>query len=188
MKKELRQQTIARLKNIPQATHASTSEQIVERLLQTPAFLVANTIAVTMSNYPEVETRGLIQKAWAFGKKIVVPKSHPATREMTFYCITNFSQLEVAYANIEEPIEAVCDKVSIEEIDLVIVPGVVFTKQGYRIGFGGGYYDRFLSRYEGQTIALAFEEQLAASIPIDAHDIAVQQILTNERLIQCSEE
>lgn len=176
---------LTQLKQIPPATHAARSEQIVQWLIATSQFHVAKTIAVTMSHFPEVETRGLIQHAWANGKTVVVPKSHPDTREMTFYVLNDFDQLEVVYAGIEEPIESRSQAIELEAIELVIVPGVVFNTQGYRIGFGGGYYDRFLSRYKGQTVALAFEEQVVASIPVDAHDIPVQQILTDKRMIYC---
>ena len=188
MKRTQRQQMIKKLKQMPIATYAERSEKIVSQLLQTAQFQVAKTIAVTMSNFPEVETRRLIETAWSLGKTVTVPKSHPATREMTFYAITGFDQLEVVFAGIEEPIEASCQKVLLENLDIVIVPGVVFNEQGFRIGFGGGYYDRFLAKYKGVTIALAFDEQVQASIPVDSHDVPIQTIITDQRTINCSGE
>lgn len=185
MKRNQRKQMITKLKQMSAATYIKRSDEIVRHLIKTTQFQVAKTIAVTMSNFPEIETRRFIETAWSLGKTIVVPKSHPATKEMTFYQLTSFEQLEVVYAGIEEPIEAICQKLAPEQIDLVIVPGVVFNEQGFRIGFGGGYYDRFLAQYNGTTIALAFEEQIQSSIPIDEYDMPVQQIITDQRMIHC---
>lgn len=187
MKRTQRQEMLQKLKQMSAATHALRSAQIVERLMMRPQFHVAKTIAVTMSNFPEVETRGLIEQAWSLGKTIVVPKSQPKTRQMTFYKLTDFQQLEVVFAGIEEPIEHACEAMELAQIDLIIVPGVVFNKKGYRIGFGGGYYDRLLADYNGVTIALAFDEQVYDTIPVDAHDVPVQQIITDQRMLQCSE-
>lgn len=187
MKRIQRQEMLNKLQHMPAATYAQRSAKIVKRLTETPQFHVAKTIAVTMSNFPEVETRGFIEHVWSLEKKIVVPKSNPKTRQMTFYKITDFRQLEVVFAGIEEPIESMCEAISPEQMDLVIVPGVVFNKKGYRIGFGGGYYDRFLAGYRGATIALAFEEQVCDDIPVDAHDIPVQHVITDQRMLHCSE-
>lgn len=188
LKRTQRQKMLTRLKQMTAATHAERSALIVKRLIETSQFQVAKTIAVTMSNFPEVQTRQLIEHAWSQGKTIVVPKSDPKTRQMTFYKLTNFAQLEVVFAGIEEPIEGLCEKVELASIDLVIVPGVVFNEHGYRIGFGGGFYDRFLAHFKGVTIALAFDEQIQPQIEVDAHDIPVQHIVTDSRTLYCSEE
>ena len=187
-KREQRGQVLTNLKQMSKQTYITRSHKIVERLLLTSQFQFAKTIAVTMSNFPEVETRFLIEQAWALRKTIVVPKSHPQSKTMTFYELTDFRELEIVFADIEEPIPARCREVKMDSIELVIVPGVVFNEAGYRIGFGGGFYDRFLANYQGHTIALAFDEQIQPTIVVDAHDIAVQTIVTDQRMLTCSEE
>lgn len=102
---------------------------------------------------------------------------------MFFYAIENFGQLENVYMNLREPIVEETQLVVAEQIDIMIVPGVVFDKKGFRIGFGGGYYDRYLERYNGVTISLAFDTQIVNSVPIEPHDLPVDIIITvNERM------
>ena len=186
-KKTLRVQMLTELKAMSLEQHKERSKEIVRRLQLTSKYQFAKTIAVTMSNFPEVETRRLIESAWQQGKTIVVPKSDPQKKQMTFYKLTSFDDLEVVFAGIEEPIPSRCEKIAFADIELVIVPGVVFNEQGFRIGFGGGFYDRFLAEFRGPTIALAFDEQIIQKIPVDKYDLPVQQILTDKRTVNCSE-
>lgn len=71
------------------------------------------------------------------------------------------------------------------DIDLLLVPGLAFMNNGYRLGFGGGYYDRFLKLYKKQTASLAFSSQIVSQLPVESHDIPVQKIITEERIIEC---
>ena len=182
-KKELRNSVRRDLKEMDEVTYLSRSSLICTRLLQEPSIIEGGTIAVTISGFPEVETRHIIEAFWKMGKTVAVPKCEPETRTMTFYTITDFSQLEKVYMGIEEPIADRAEYVAKERIDVMIVPGVVFNEAGYRIGFGGGYYDRYLPGFRGETVSLAFEEQVVASIPAAAHDIPVDIILTDQRRI-----
>lgn len=182
-KKELRNRVRRYLKEMDEETYLSRSALICTRLLQEPSIIEGKTIAVTISGFPEVETRRIIEAFWAMGKTVAVPKCEPETCSMTFYSISDFSQLEKAYREIEEPIVSRTEYIAKEQIDVMIVPGVVFNEAGYRIGFGGGYYDRYLPGFRGETVSLAFEEQVVASIPAAAHDIPVDIILTDQRRI-----
>ena len=88
---------------------------------------------------------------------------------------------------IPEPDRNTWEPVRESEIDLVIVPGLAFTVQGHRIGYGSGFYDRFLGSYSGTDYALCFEEQIVDSLPYDpAHDTVVSRIITDQREIVCS--
>ena len=98
----------------------------------------------------EVNTYPIIEKAWEEGKKVVVPKCNKEARTMSFRKISNFDQLETVYMNLREPIPALTEEVNADEIDLQIVPGVAYTERGERIGYGGGYYDRYLMHYKGK--------------------------------------
>ncbi|MEH7441098.1 5-formyltetrahydrofolate cyclo-ligase [Bacillus sp. JJ1122] len=178
-KKEFRKMVRKELSalNLPEYEHLSY--QIAQRLYLDEYWEMASTIAITMSKMPEVDTWQIIRKAWEQGKRIVIPKCAPKSRVLDFRELTQFSQLESVYYGLLEPIVSETVKVKPNEIDLVIVPGLAFSKTGYRLGFGGGYYDRFLANYQGNTLSLAFESQIVSDIPIESHDIPVSKIISN---------
>ena len=137
----------------------------------------------TISKTPEVDTFQIIRKAWEQGKRIAVPKCEPKSRALEFRELKRFSQLETVYFGLYEPIVSETKSVDHEEIDLVVVPGLAYSKNGYRLGFGGGYYDRFLANYQGNTLSLAFQKQLVAELPVENHDLAVEKIITEAEVI-----
>lgn len=185
-KKKIRNRMRQHLKRMDEETYFHRSRLILQRLLQEPSIIKGKTIAVTISGFPEVETREMIKALWGLKKIVAVPKCEPKTREMDFYAITSFEQLETVYLNIEEPKVIETTYISKGEIDVIIVPGVVFNEIGYRVGFGGGYYDRYLSAFTGEKLSIAFDEQIADVIPTEAHDIPVNIILTDKRHIHCA--
>ncbi|QQK75875.1 5-formyltetrahydrofolate cyclo-ligase [Salicibibacter cibarius] len=136
----------------------------------------AKAVAVTVDTYREVPTRPIIEKAWREGKTIVVPKVERERHTLDFYKLISFAQLEDK-RGLQEPMPSQCEQIEKEDIDVVIVPGLAFDQAGYRIGFGGGYYDRFLENYQGKTAALAFSFQLFPSLPTEAHDIPVHHLV-----------
>ncbi|MGX9135262.1 5-formyltetrahydrofolate cyclo-ligase [Rummeliibacillus sp. JY-2-4R] len=186
-KKELRKIIMNELKMLSQNTYKEKSALIHKKLLEEPAVKKANMIGITLSSFPEVETWSLIETFWKAKKKVVVPKCEPKTREMSFYEITSFDQLETVYMHLSEPIPHRTVKVVKSQIDCLIVPGLAYDRQGYRLGFGGGYYDRFLSNYKEPTISLAFNKQLVEKIPRDDYDIPIEKIITEHEIIQCKE-
>lgn len=179
---------LAKLKEIDGEKHRNMSAAIIDGLAADPAFQSADVIGLTISAYPEVDTRGLVERIWQEGKKAAVPKCIPKSRGMDFHIIDDFSQLEVVYMNLQEPKTAITQYAAPHEIDLMIVPGVVYCRKGYRIGFGGGYYDRYLAGYSGTTRSLAFSVQLVPTIAVETHDIAVQGIHTEQGFIETGKE
>lgn len=179
-----RKEMLAKLKAMPEEVHREKTEKIIQRLAEDPIFVNAATIGMTISAFPEVDTSQLIDYCWSIGKKVAVPKCIPSTRGMDFYILTDYSELENVYMKLLEPRIDKSRYVSPNEIDLMIVPGVVFSKSGYRIGFGGGYYDRYLSAYNGDTVSLVFEIQMVESMPVENHDIPVQQLITENEWIE----
>lgn len=177
-KADQRKKMIEMLKAMQPDEHQMKSDRIVEFLKADEVFQKAETVGVTISAFPEVDTHRLIEYCWKAGKKTVVPKCDPVTRAMTFRIIEDFSQLETVYMRLLEPIEQKTESVEPGEIDLLLVPGVVFSPDGYRIGFGGGYYDRYLTRYTGPTRSLAFAMQLVDAVPVEPHDVPVDIIFT----------
>lgn len=182
-KKEMRKTMIGQLKQMERLQYEQHSRAIHDRLFADPLFQQAETIGITVSAFPEVDTLELIERAWREGKKVAVPKCKAKTRQMDFRLITDFEQLEVVYMELREPIESVTESVSSASIDFLLVPGVIFSEKGYRVGFGGGYYDRFLVNYQGITRSLAFDLQLRTDVPVEAHDLPVGGIYTETKFI-----
>ncbi len=167
------------------ALYKQKSLYIKKNLLNSPEFLNASIIGITISRFPEVNTRPIIEAAWELGKKIAVPKCENKTREMDFRMITSYDNLETVYLDLQEPIIKETRSIEKDKINLQIVPGVVYADNGLRIGFGGGYYDRYLMDYTGDVVSLAFEKQTGQTIPFEEHDIPVQKIFTENGIVIC---
>ncbi len=182
-KRKFRQTILSELKQIPEEEHSQLSDQIAETLYIQPEWKRASVIGITISRPPEINTYTIIEHAWLEGKRVAVPKCIPATKEMEFRYITRFEQLESVYYGLQEPIRDKTKLAEPSELGLLIVPGLAFTKKGYRLGFGGGYYDRFLSSYYGETISLATNRQILADIPVEPHDKPVSKIITEQEVI-----
>jgi len=178
-KKEIRSIMIEKLKKISIEERETKSKIISEKLILTNVWKKASIIATTMSMEHEVNSFYLIQAAWNEGKTIVVPKCIHKTKEMKFYKITSFSDLEKGYFGILEPLIDRCEKIVKDDIDLIIVPGVAYTKEGNRIGYGGGYFDRYLEDYQKDILSLAFQCQMTDKLPYEQHDIHIPLIITD---------
>ena len=176
MKKTLRKETIAAMKRLPESVKTQADEQLTQRLLELPAFQEAKTLATYLSFDHEFSTAGLIQAALQLGKRVCVPRTYPQGRmEFVEY---DPDILEKTRFGLLEPNEQgkVVDKA---EIDLIHVPGLVFQSKGYRIGYGGGYYDRYLEGFTGKTVSTIYSIQQGEFQP-NAFDIAVQEVLVHE--------
>lgn len=161
-------------------TRSTIETKIRENLFSSSTWKKAKTIGVTVSRGAEWDTSKIMEEGWQLGKKICVPKCYPKEKKLVFYEIDNFEQLEISFYNLKEPIVEKTKVVEKEEIDLLIVPGVVFNENGYRIGFGGGYYDRYLVDFPNDTVSLAWSGQVVESLPVEEHDIAVGKIITEK--------
>ncbi|WLR49791.1 5-formyltetrahydrofolate cyclo-ligase [Bacillus tianshenii] len=184
-KKQFRRRMKQRLNQITVETHKVWSQCITEKLVDHPFYKDANTIGITVPMPSEVNTWSIIEHAWKAGKGVAVPKCIPSERKMNFHLFTSSSQLEEAYAGLYEPISHETERVDKNDIDLLVVPGLCFDERGYRLGFGGGYYDRFLEGYQNRTAALAFEIQVLTYIPTEQYDLAVETLITNKKVWMC---
>lgn len=184
-KKRHRNQVLQQLDQLTDRDYRQRSFIIAKKLLDEQSIKEATTIAITIGNRPEVDTTAIIEQLWQLGKHVVVPKCKPDDRTMAFYEINSFHQTERVFKNILEPIPTCTERVEKNKIDVMIVPGVVFNRQGYRIGFGGGYYDRYLPDFRGLRISLAFEEQLMDQILTEPHDIPIHILITDKERINC---
>ncbi|OIR60348.1 5-formyltetrahydrofolate cyclo-ligase [Bacillus sp. FMQ74] len=185
MKSQLRKKTMEELSALSNEDLLQKTERIYKYLFSLPDWQNAGTIAVTISRGLEIPTRPVIEQAWEERKQVCIPKCHPDTKKMQFRAYQTDDQLETVYAGLLEPIIEKTKEVNPSKIDLMIVPGVCFDVNGFRIGFGGGYYDRYLSEYEGKTVSLLFECQLFANVPRLPHDMPVHKLITEDRIISC---
>ena len=176
MKKTLRNQTIAAMKALPQTVKTQADEQLTQCLLELPAFQEAKTLATYLSFDHEVSTAGLIQEALQLGKRVCVPRTYPQGRMV--FVEYDPDILEKTRFGLLEPNEK-GKLVEQSEIDLIHVPGVVFQSKGYRIGYGGGYYDRYLEDFTGKTVSTIYSIQQKEFQPA-AFDQAVQEVLVYE--------
>ena len=176
MKKTLRKETIAAMKELPQSVKAEADSQLTQRFIQLPAFQEAQTLATYLSMGHEFSTASLIQDALQSGKRVCVPRTYPQGRMEFVEYDPNI--LEKTRFGLLEPNETgkVVDQ---SEIDLIHVPGVVFQSKGYRIGYGGGYYDRYLADFTGKTVSTIYSIQQGEFQP-NAFDVAVQEVLVYE--------
>ncbi|MRH43122.1 5-formyltetrahydrofolate cyclo-ligase [Aquibacillus halophilus] len=182
-KSELRKQSLEYVKSLSSVDKLSTEFKLEKYLFQTPYWKEATSIGITMSRKHEWNTTTIIETGWSEGKKISVPKCYPDTSQLIFYQLDTYNQLESVYFNLLEPNPAQSVEIHKNEIDLIIVPGLLFDHQGYRIGFGGGYYDRYLSDFNGVTISLASDQQVLSALPYDRYDIQVQHLITESGVL-----
>ncbi len=155
------------------------SEAAGSRLFTLPEFGSAGTVMFFVSFGSEIETRPMIEQALKLGKRVVVPRAQPARRALTPCELRHpAEELIPGHYGILEP-KPGCAVVPTEEIELVVVPGVAWGEDGYRVGYGGGYYDRFLRRCkQALRVGLAFEMQVVPEVPHGRSDLPVDLLVT----------
>lgn len=147
--------------------------ELSQALFNDPCWENAQTIAITKPMDFEFDTHILLSKGWKQDKHFLMPIAGKKGR-LTFHSITPETIFEKTKFGVEEPIAT--PEISAERIDLVVVPGIVFTQEGFRIGFGGGYYDRFLQNYRGETCSLVFSEQIKENWQVESFDLPVKRL------------
>ena len=176
MKSELRKQVLQEMKALPREQKQFIDQALTERLLQHPFYQEAKVIATYLSFSHEFQTQGLIEQAQKDGKKVLIPKTYPKGR-MDFV-VYHPQQLVKTSFGLLEP-QGDLEVVDASQIDLIHVPGLAFTTEGYRIGYGGGYYDRYLEHFSGHTLSTIYPCQVQQFMP-ENHDIPVQEVLIDE--------
>lgn len=156
------------------------SREIEKKLFLLPEFREASAVLFFASFRSEISTLPMIRHALEAGKRVILPKVKG--NELALFEITDFDSDTAAGAwGIPEPLEA--NPVTIGDVDLLIVPGLAFDESGNRLGYGAGFYDRMLPSYKKKTVALAFELQMVPKIPVSPHDIPIQKIVTEKRIV-----
>lgn len=176
MKAELRKKILHEMKAIPRQQKQAIDQALTELLLQHPFYQEAKIIATYLSFPHEFQTQGLIEQALRDGKKVLIPKTYPKGR-MDFVIYDPQKLVKTSFGLLEP--QGDLGVVDASQIDLVHVPGLAFTMEGYRIGYGGGYYDRYLEQFSGHTLSTVYPCQIRDFIP-ENHDIPVQEVLIDE--------
>ncbi|WP_028857486.1 5-formyltetrahydrofolate cyclo-ligase [Psychrilyobacter atlanticus] len=153
------------------------SNKIINKLYNTSNFIKANTIFIFVSFGSEVDTREAIKYMLSLGKTVCVPKVM-GKLDMRAIKISTIEDLAINKMGILEPRCGV--EIDSTIIDMVVVPGVAFDKKGYRIGYGGGFYDIFMSKLQGHTskVGIAFDLQVIEDISYDSFDMKIDSLLT----------
>ena len=157
----------------------SAAEAVFRMLEQTPAFLMAEHIMVYHSLPDELSTLEFINK-WHEKKKFFLPRVNGANLEILPY---NRQKLHLGAFHIEEPDGE--DIIPVENIELIIVPGVAFSRKGARVGRGKGFYDRLLADSTAVKVGVAYDFQLVDDIDIEAHDVPVDIVITDKNIYYC---
>lgn len=129
----------------------------------------------------EVDTKGIISRAFCDGKTIAVPKCDADNNTMSFYIINSFDDLKPGCFDIPEPKDS-CEKLDINDSAVCLVPGLSFDKRGFRVGFGGGYYDRFLSEFKEISVGVCYSDCVASELPDDEYDCPVNILVTDNKI------
>lgn len=173
-KKELRRQIREQKRAMTEEQIVAASSRLGELFLNCPQYKEAQTIYGYLPYNQEVRTVPMLEQAMKEGKRVAVPKCYGD--EMRFIYMDDLSKVEKGYANIPEPIadEPVAD----DKTALVLMPGMAFTKDGKRMGYGGGFYDKFLAAEpEHPTVALCYAFQMVEDLPTEDYDIPVDCVL-----------
>ena len=175
MKKELRQTVLNQMKSLSEKEKEQADNWLTQHLLSSAAYQKAQVIATYLSMPHEVSTAAFIKQAQLDGKRVLVPKTYGQGRMI--FVNYDKNRLQKSSFGLLEPTSE--EAVEQAEIDLIHVPGVVFNSQGFRIGYGGGYYDRYLADYTGASISTIYAVQQAEFTPAQ-HDVAVKELLIYE--------
>ena len=175
-KKDIRRHVLSVRENLTAKEQDENSQNICRQVINHPFFMNTDIVYCYVDYKHEVITRAIIQSAWDQGKQVAVPKI--IGDEMIFCFINSWKELKDGYRGIPEPTDC---KIADADSPLVIMPGVAFDKCRNRIGYGKGFYDKFLKKHpHSHTIALAFELQIVDKIPFDSFDIRPEILITEK--------
>jgi len=209
-KQGIRQSIIAARQKLTDAEHDEYSRIISKRIMQLEAYANAETVLGYMSFGAEFATKHWLQQALLAGKQVMLPRVNSATKQLELYKVKDL-QRDVAPGlwNIPEPLPDRCSRLDdLKQLDFILLPGVAFARDGARLGYGGGFYDKLLARIcpvglplpnpppegEGEKArhpvlaAAAFSMQVLRDIPQEATDRKVHWLLTEKEVINCKAE
>lgn len=187
-KKVLRKRILTERKNINVVEKEEMDNKILDKFYKSEYYRKSKKIFIYISYDSEINTKGIINKALKDNKKIYVPRTEFKTRLMDAVEITSLDNLvESEYGILEPSIKQ--PHINPNEIDLIVVPGVAFDKQGGRMGYGAGFYDRYFKKINEDNmkkitkLALAYDFQIIEKVPMDEQDIPVNCVITENEVM-----
>ncbi len=186
LKNSMRSESRERRCAMDKARKASYDKKICNKLLNSWAVREASAVLTYVSTAIEVDTRAFMEALFALGKTVAVPRCGEAPGEMGFYIIESFNDLEDGAFGVLEP-KCECAEYTETEGSVCVVPAFIFDEYGYRLGYGKGYYDRFLSRYGGKKIGICYDCDICEKLYHGRYDRAVDMIITPGRIFMPSE-
>jgi len=186
MKGEIRKAVLQKRDAIPAAVKREKDVLVREQVVGIPEFIMAKTVIFYAAFRSEVATRALMEESLMREKRVVLPKVNREGHTLMLYEVKTMDELTPGYMGIPEPLQLDERRVGIDDADLVVIPGAGFDSAGNRLGYGAGYYDSLLSQRTrtSPVIALAYEEQIVDAIPAEQHDVKVDIIVTDKRVIR----
>lgn len=186
-KQRLREEHLAAREALSEQERSVLDNRITQKLLATSEYAEATTVLTYVSVSSEVSTRMFIECALRDGKTVAVPRCLPG-HCLEFVAITSLEQLVAAPFNLLEPAKELPAVTEDQKNNSIcIVPALLVDTKGYRLGYGAGFYDRFLSTYPGKKICLAYQQSLSrTTLPHTAFDVAVDVVITESEVLTCA--
>ena len=186
-KQRLREEHLVAREALTEQERSVLDDRITQKLLATPEYAEATTVLTYVSVSSEVSTRMFIECALRDGKTVAVPRCLPG-HCLEFVAIASLEQLVAAPFNLLEPAKELPALTEDQKNNSIcIVPALLVDAKGYRLGYGAGFYDRFLSTYPGKKICLAYQQNLSRTmLPHTAFDVAVDVVITESDVLTCA--
>lgn len=186
-KQRLREERLAAREALSEQERSVLDDRITQKLLATSEYAEATTVLTYVSVSSEVSTRMFIECALRDGKTVAVPRCLPG-HCLEFVAIASLEQLVAAPFNLLEPAKELPAVTEDQKNNSIcIVPALLVDTKGYRLGYGAGFYDRFLSTYPGKKICLAYQQSLSrTTLPHTAFDVAVDVVITESEVLTCA--
>lgn len=178
-KDELRLEMKRLRRQITKEESEQKSRAAADAVFELPQYKSAETVMAYMASFKEISTSAIIRDALKH-KRLVIPVSNTDSFTITPSYLKSENELVKGAYGIYEP--RIIEPAEVNDIDIAFIPGIAFDRRGGRLGFGKGYYDRFLSEFHGVKIGFCYEFQLIDTLPLDSHDIPMDIIITEKRI------
>lgn len=182
-KNSLRAKFKAQRAEMPQNIRTAADRKVAARVRSLMSYRNCDLILCYVSTPIEVDTRELITRAVADGKRVAVPRCVPNTRRMEFYAVNSLDELSPGTFGVDEPQPNEERLITDFSGSMCIVPGLCFDKRGYRLGYGKGYYDRFLSKYTGSVVGICYSDCIVNSLITGRFDRSADLVVTERGVI-----
>ena len=186
IKKQMRSSCKEARRSMDKVIKANYDKKIQNKLLNLFLIREADVVLTYVSTEIEVKTLDFIEMLLKQGKKVAVPKCLNDKGDMDFFLINALSDLESGFFGVQEPDPQKALVPLTTEKSVCIVPAFLFDKTGFRLGYGKGYYDRFLSKFSGKTVGICYEENICDSLMHGKYDRPVALIVTEKRIVDLS--